>query len=374
MIALTRILIKLFAYGFYKLHSGLLLSLFVSVIIYFFFIEVLNKTHLPAEHILEHHLVLVLEFVSNPVMMGVIFSFWLIYTIKSWKYIAGQLRASEQQFLFYSSTALGKWQQFQSWFIMQLIVLLPLIAFGLFAFIIGILYDHYIIPTLILLYILLLNCISAFIYIVLVNRLTDTNAKNRLLTIIRKWPKPFFSLFLYHIFNTFKLTYSITKFISWLIISSLSLLFFDQQQDLRIVGIIILGFVTAHTILVYHSHEFEKNYLSFSRNFPYSRIRLFIHMAGLYFLLLLPESIWLVYKFGYSVGTGLVLFGLGITLLFRSILYWFTLAMNNYLRVVFTFFIICFLLILHGLLWPLIPLILLISLIAFFQNYYFSNL
>ncbi|MBC7923449.1 MAG: hypothetical protein H7Z75_20415 [Ferruginibacter sp.] len=366
----TRILIKIFASGFYRAHSGLLLSLFITVVIYFFFVGVLNQNHFTPDQIIVHNLKLVLTFVSDPIMTGIIFIVWLMYTVKSWQYIAGQLLVANQQFLFYSSTSFNRTKQFKSWFIVQLIVSLPIVGFGLFAVIIGIIFNYQVIPAVIPLYLLLLTSISAFLYVRLMNRLVDGDTQFYARQAVRNWPKPFFSLFLYRIFVNAKLTYGITKLISWLILIYIYDSFADVNGDLRVAGFVILGVVSAHAILIYQSHDFEKNDLSFSRNFPYSRIKLFVNFTGLYFLLLLPESLWLFTTFGLAVATELLLFGLSIALLFRSLLYGFGQSMGNYLRLVFGLFVLLYVMILFGLLWILIPVNLFVAGVVFYRNYY----
>lgn len=367
---LTKVLIKIIAKGFYREHSGLLLFLFVTIIIYFFFINVLNQTHLTPDQIILYNSSLVLAFVSNPIMMEIVFISWLIYTIKSWQYVAGQLLAADQQFLFYSSTALNKANQFKSWFLVQLIILLPVVGYGLFALIIGIVFNHYVIPALILLYILLLTAISAVLYVRLVNRLMEADRQPYLLKITQNWRKPFFSLFLYHVFDKLKLAYILTKILSGLTITGLLYFLFDVNQDLRVAGIIILAVITAHTILIYQEHRFKETFMSFFRNLPYHRGRLFIDFSGVFLLLLLPESIWLLTNFNATIAIPALLFGLSTALLFRSLLYWFGLNMRSYLRWIGVLFLLFQLLIMSGFLWVLVPINLAVSYALFYRNYY----
>src|ERR1700748_1163931 len=112
--SLTNILMKIFATGFYRAHAGILA---VGFFVMFGMVE-------PGQ-LLHYHKTLILAFVSSPVMMLVVFAGWLIYAIKSWHYVLGQIGAVNQQFLFYSSNAYSRRQQLCGWFITQLIILLP---------------------------------------------------------------------------------------------------------------------------------------------------------------------------------------------------------------------------------------------------------
>ncbi|WP_375436339.1 hypothetical protein [uncultured Hymenobacter sp.] len=111
---LTRALIKIVATGFYRQHTGFLLSLFVLVFINFFYTNVLNQTHLTREQLLQTALKLVISSVSEPLGVVLLFGLFLLYSWKSWQYVAGRLQGVDVQFLYYSSTALRWTRQVQS--------------------------------------------------------------------------------------------------------------------------------------------------------------------------------------------------------------------------------------------------------------------
>src|SRR5688572_23346782 len=103
---LTSVLIKIFVKGFYRAHSGFFLFFFVSVIIYCFFIEVLNKTHLPAADIVPNHLIIVLSIITSPHVLIFVSFLWLAYSVKTWQYIKLEFGQASNQFLHYSINAL----------------------------------------------------------------------------------------------------------------------------------------------------------------------------------------------------------------------------------------------------------------------------
>ncbi|PIQ20859.1 MAG: hypothetical protein COW65_12540 [Cytophagales bacterium CG18_big_fil_WC_8_21_14_2_50_42_9] len=370
---LSRTLIKIFAKGFYRVHAGLLLALFIIIFIYFLFINVLEQTRITPEERLMYNLSLVLAFITNPVVMAVVFILWLIYTVKSWQYVAGQLRLADQQFIFYSSTAMPQVHQFKSWFLVQAIILLPIISYGLFSLAIGIMFDYFVMPVIILLYILLLTVVSALVYIKWLNKLRETENQSYLLKIAARWRKPFFSLFIYHVFAKLKLAYGLTKILSGIAIAGLLHFFSDVKQDIRVAGIIVLTVITAHTILIYQEHRFKEIYMGFSRNLPYRRRKLLADYIFLFILLLLPESIWLLVHYKVLPATGLFLFGLSTALLFCSLLYWLGLNMRKYLRWVGGLFLLFLLLIMFGCLWFLVFLNLGVAFLLFYRNYYAYN-
>jgi len=208
----------------------------------------------------------------------------------------------------------------------------------------------------------------------MVNNLIREKNTSWIFSIIRYWRKPFFSLFIYHVFDKLKLTYVLTKLLSYVAIIGILFSFADVKHDPRVAGLIILGVITAHTILIYQQHRFELTYLSMARNFPYSIGNLYINYVLSYLVLLLPESIWLFLSFNAITAIGLLLLSLSLVLLFHCLLYKLGLAMNKYLPLILSLFILNFCLILFGLMWLLMPVCILVSFIVFYLNYYKAEL
>lgn len=357
--ALNNILSKIFVNGFYRTHAGIFLFAFLIM-----------AGVVPPGQLLLYHRSLMLAFVSSPLMMGAVFIIWLLYTFKCWHYVAGKLFESDQQFLFYSSNSYKEVKQFKGWFYVQLAILLPIAAYGLIAVGVGIYYQFYLIPLLILFYLFLLTACSAYLYRYLVNRLVDGSKQTWLLRLSNNWNKPYFSLYVYHVFDQMKFGYLIIKALSWLIITGVFYLFADVSHDVRVAGIAMLAVITAHSFLVFNDHSFENTYLGFSRNLPYSRGRLFFNSAGVYVLLLFPETIWLFSRFNPLIATELLLLGISTVMLFRSLLYWIGQDMDKYLQWIMGLFIVLFWIILFRLIWFLIPLNLFVAWLLFYNNYY----
>ncbi|MBE9463588.1 hypothetical protein ACFP1I_11705 [Dyadobacter subterraneus] len=367
---MTRILLKTFAAGFYKVHAGLLLTLFVTLFINFFFTNVLNQTHLNKEQILLNNLKLVLTSVSNPVAMGILFVIWLGYTIKSCQYVSAQLALNQYQFMFYSCNAMSLKKQFLSWFIIQSVISIPILALGFFAMGVGIAFHYFFIPILIPVYQMILLSGSAFYYTRLVNNLTEKKSEPYIPDLIRKFPKPVFSLFLYQIIYRFKLTFAITKVISAIVIIGMYVLFPDNKNDIRIAGISILSVIAAHTVLIYQSNEFERSYLSFCRNFPLSKKKMYLQFVLLYLLLILPEIILFFFLNTPLIAVRISILGLSFALLLRTILYHQNPKMGSYLKKVFGLFIFSALIVMFGGLSFLTVLCVGVSVFIFDRRYY----
>lgn len=357
--SLTKILTKIFANGFYRVHAGLFL---------FAFLVMIGAVD-PGE-LFNYHKTLMLAFISSPVMLLVVFAVWLLYSIKTWHYTIGQLFAINQQFLFYSVTAFNKRQQIQSWMLVQAVMLLPVVVYGIIAVIVGLSYHYIVGPVVIILYLVFLTWAGAYLYTTLINRQIDGGRQSLLLRWSAKWRKPYYSLFIYHVFDNMKVRYVITKFISYLVVNGVFLLFADVQHDVRVAGIAMLSIAIAHSVIIFEERRFEDTYLSFVRGLPLTRLRLFGGFALVYLVLLLPEGIWLFSRFSPLLAAELLVFGLSIVLLLHSLLYWLGLNMDKYLPYVLGLFMVLFWVILFKQIAALVLINVAIGFLVFYYNYY----
>jgi uncharacterized membrane protein len=356
---LTNVLLKIFARGFYRAHGGMFCFL---LFVMFGMVE-------PSQ-LLNYHKTLMLAFITSPLMMAVVFLVWLIYTFKCWHYIAGQVFALHQQFLFYSSSSYQKPKQFISWFILQANISLPVLVYAAISMGVGVKHHFYLPVVFILLYLMLLTALSALFYMRLVNQLVDGSTQSIILKLTKSWKKPYFSLFIYHVFDQLKLKYIITKTLSYLIITGVFLMFADVSHDIRVAGIALLAIAVSHSVMIFDERQFEETFLIFAKGLPYSRLKLFMRFLAVYFALLLPEAIWLFVRFSPPMALGLLTFGLSLTVLFHSLLYKLGLDMEKYMSWILGLFMVLFWVIMFKLIWPLMVLILLVAYWIFYSNYY----
>ncbi|MFD2786410.1 hypothetical protein [Hymenobacter rubripertinctus] len=345
---LTRVLVKVMANGFYRQHTGLLLTLFILIFTNFFYTNVLNQTHLTPAQIVENALKLAITTVSEPLGVVLLFGLFFGYTVKSCQYVAGRLQAVDVQFLFYSSNALPRPQQVRSWAVVQSIIALPIIVLGGYALLVGLAFGYWLVPLLIPVYLLGLLGASALYYTHLLNNTAAGPDQASRLPWLRRWPKPFFSLFLYEIVARKRLAYGITKALSVVIIAGFFSVLPDAHTDVRLLALLSLCIALAHVVLVYQSSEFELFYLRFARNLPYSRWQLYGQQAALFGCLVLPEIIWFLVAGQFRQGLVGILLLLSVLMLFRTLLYRIGQRMTCYLRTAFGLFIVFLLLNLFG--------------------------
>lgn len=367
---LANVLVKTLGKDFYRSHAGFFLFFFITFLMYFFFINVLNETHIPPEELIVYNLILVLTFVGNPFIAILIFIVWLIYTVKSWNYITGQLLITNNAYLFYSSTSFSRSKQFLNWLILQWFVSIPLISYGLFSIVVGAIFNHYIIPAFVLLYLMLLTSITSGLYVWKINRLKEFAGQSLLLKKINFLRKPFFSLFLFYMVDKLKLKYIVTKTFSLFIISGFFYLFPNEIKDMRLKCIVVLCLILAHIVLIYDFFRFEDTFLKFARNLPNSPIKIFTNYALLYLMLLLPESLYILFNFEFLEAMFLVLLEFTTALLFYSLLYCIGLNMSKFIKWLFFLSLLMCLIAMFNVFWILIPINLIFSFIIVYKRYY----
>ncbi|WP_339071045.1 hypothetical protein [Chitinophaga sp. 212800008-4] len=367
---LTIVLTRIFSRGFFKIHAGLLLFLFVTFVSYAFFINTAGDVR--AEFLSYFQQLITITLISNPFILLLFFIVCLIYNIKSWQYVMLQLAAGEQQFIFYSANAMPVRKQFISWFYVQLLINAPAFVYAIFALCIGCIWHHYLFPVIIFLYLLILTTAGAVIYIQQSNRFIDTPSPSSwLLRFTMQWRKPLFSLFIYHILDKKKIVYILTKVATAIIIGSHFFHFLeDMPQDLRVAGLAMLLIVMAHAVLIFQEQQFEQYYLGFLRNFPYSRARIFVYSLLTHVILLLPELSWLLFSFRFPNSILLFLSALGYTQLLRSICYYYGDHMRKYLLTVFLLFGGLFWSIMYNGIYWLLPVSFAAAYLLFYRRYF----
>ncbi len=332
---ITTTLIKIFVKGFYKVHSGLLLFLFNAFIINFFFTEILNQTHISPENRFEFNLKLVLTFVSSPIMMGLVFMGWILFTIKSWSYVSAQFALPSNRFLFYSITASAKSRQFMSWFTVQFIISLPIVCYGVFSLAIGIYLGYYFSSLVILVFVVGLCLVSATYYVLLLNTPENTGNITVFLEFITSIKKPFFALFIFQLLYQEKTMLLITKAIALGILCSGAILLRSDPDSIIIGGLIMLGVLTSHAVLIYHSFLFELTKLPFLGNMPYSKTKVLIDQMALWLVLFLPECFWLIFNFQLTSILALLVLCVSSALFFKYLLHYLQGAMRRYIYWIF---------------------------------------
>lgn len=358
---------KIFVDGFYRTHAGMLVFLFVILVSYCLFINTLGTVR--PDQIDFWQFFFTISLVSNPLIL----TFYLIgsslYAYKSLKYVLNQTALPQQEFLYYSFTSATKKQQFMTWCAVQAYIFIPVLCYTLYAITIGLIFGFYLISIGILLFQVLLIMACAYICLKENNRLIEANKPGWLIRIGRKWNKPVFLLYSFQVFNQSKLAYVLTKLLSWVLISSVLLVFTDLNDDSRLLMLITSCIVVAHVVLIYQEKVFNNRYLSFLPNFPFTKEKVFFSFCLNYLVLLLPEICWIFSGFGILTSFGLIAFAFSVILLFRSLLMLNAVQIKGFLIRVFCLFFLFYLFIMFGFGLILIPLNVIVAWVLFKRNY-----
>jgi len=358
---------KIFVDGFYRTHAAMLVFIFVMLMSYCLFINTLGTVR--PDQIDFWQFFFTISLVSNPLIL----TFYLIgsslYAYKSLKYVLNQAALPQQEFLYYSFTSATKKQQFITWCVMQAYIFIPVLCYTLYAISIGLIFGFYLISIGILLFQALLIMACAYICLTENNRLIEANKPGWLIRISRKWNKPVFLLYSFQVFNQSKLAYVLTKLLSWVLISSVLVVFADLKNDSRLLMLVTSCIVVAHVILIYQEQVFNNRYLSFLPNFPFTKEKVFFSFCLNYLVLLLPEICWIFTNFGILTSFELIAFAFSAILLFRSLLLLNAIQIKGFLIWVFSLFFLFYVFIMFGFGLILTPLNVIVAWIFFKCNY-----
>ncbi|KQM67248.1 hypothetical protein ASE74_07225 [Pedobacter sp. Leaf216] len=172
---------KIFVDGFYRIHAGMLVFIFVILISYCLFINTLGTVR--PEQIDFWQFFFTISIVSNPLILTFYLVGSTLYAYKSLKYVLDQMALPQQEFLFYSFTASARKSQFKRWVMVYSYIFLPVLSYTLYALTIGLVFGFYIISIGILLFQLLLIAGSAYICLKENNRLVEVNKSSWLIRI-----------------------------------------------------------------------------------------------------------------------------------------------------------------------------------------------
>lgn len=358
---------KIFVGGFFRTHGGMLVFIFVVFVSYCLLINTLGVV--PADQIDFWQFFFSISLVSNPIIMAIYLFGSCLYIYKSLNYLLGQLALPQHVFLKYSFTSLSKGQQFKSWFAVQAYIFLPIFFYTLYAVTIGIVFKYYFFSLLILLFQLLLVVIGAYICLKESNNLILNDKANTTTRLTKKWDKPIFFLYNFQIFNNSKLAYVLTKLTSYALLCSIFMVFGDVKDNFKLLMLVTSCIVLAHVILTYQERIFNRRFLSFIGNFPFSKEKMFFGFCLNYLVLLLPEMCWLFTNFNTLTAINLILFIFSIILLFRSLLLLNTMQIKRFLVVVFCLFFAFYFFILFGFGLILIPINIAFAWALFKRNY-----
>lgn len=291
------ILIKIFAKGFYKKYTKAFLLGFCMFFSYCIFIQTAGEFLTETNDFWT--MLISLKVATDPIFIGL---FWLIaflYAIVFLKYIRSQLLQEKNSFLHYTLNGMKSRTRRIYWGIVVILGFLPMILYSSYSLFIG----YYLANDLKGIYsIIYLSglVIIAVLYIDHFRIPTMTDREGLILSYSTKFNKGQLNLLnLYSHINNNLGTFIASKSLGLFTIFVLASLFDikDSQNDIRYVIYLALTLACVNSVLLYKDFVFEGQSMTFTLNFPSSKLKRFLLPIPYYLILILPEIVYTAFIF-----------------------------------------------------------------------------
>lgn len=359
---IAKILQSVLVNHFYKLNAGFFIFIFFALF------GVVRGGQL-----IEFHLGLIQAILSGPLFLFMIICIWGLYTIKCINYITKRMMEPSLSFL----TCLNRLPKKQVWGWMCFVhfeVSLPVLAYVSTIVIVAMKAHQYQQALIIVISNILFFLGAVLLYF----KTLQSHSTETLLSRIRipalPFNKPFFLLPLYYIWQERKLMYLLTKIFTLVYLYGFIQFYEPYRYDIRPVLLSFLLIITAHGTLIYQIRNFENEYLLFTRNLPISILKRFFQSIGLYFVLMLPELlfIWKGFPLHFSLidYAQIILIVLSLPAFLHAILYTSIMNSDEYMKIVFALITTLFFLILYDLGILVFVFVLILAFVFFYFHFY----
>ena len=364
--SITRtILIKSFVKPFYRQHAGLFVFIFIAL---FGVVGMVDGAGL-----LAFHLSLVQGILNNFSILLLVFIIWLLYAKKTEQFSGNILRHADFSFLQMLSRIERKklyglllWTQF--------LLFLPLVFYMIIIFSAGIYlhaWKNSLLP-LIYLNLLIFSCAGWNLFQIQHPGFSFSPAVRIKLSKSREMP--YWSLLIRYIIKEKKILFTGIKIYSCVILYFMVINQTRVEYDLSMILLFFSLGILGHGVLIYQLRNLEETRLAFYRTVPRSLMNRFLQYALVYFVLLIPEFITILFITpGYLFYKDAVLFiflGYGLLLFLNSLLFIQFFRIKDYLKIILCIFLTVYICILTASL-PFLCAFLLVSSVAIFQSRYY---
>lgn len=359
------LLVKTFVKPFYRQHAGLFVFLFT---IMFGVVSVIDGAKFT-----DYHFFLIQGMMKNSLLFLLVLLVWYLYTKKSEQFVVNILLRPDYTFLNVLSLLDNK-RLYRILVWIQFLLILPVILYASIIFAAGLYMHEYIKCLFILIYIITICLISARWYMFYIQNPGKTTVVMKKIFSFKIRETPYWNLFIRYIGNNKKLLFSGIKLYSC---SVLYLMIVNQTQVEYDLSMIILFYslgILGHGLLIHQLRDMEETRLTFYRTVPLSLLKRFVQYAILYFILLIPEIITIVFLtphyLRFQDAILFILLSYSILLFLNSLLFIKFFRMKDYLKIILCIFFLEYFSVLSGTC-PLLCIFLFISSITvFFSRYY----
>lgn len=277
MSTMFQVLRKSIIVPFYRSHAGLLIFIFL---IMFGTVE--------SRYLVNYHQTLIIGMFTSELFMFSVCVIWTLYSLKILQYSITLLRKPEYAFLT-NLMLVSKPKAFGQMLVIVLFCFLPVVAYSVFIYLLGISEHYYSGSIGIFLFQTMLCCINAYVILLFLrtqHKLSWTLAPFRIPNVGGR-----IGFYISHFAAQEKIALLISKGFS------LALLYIVREatepgDDFRILGLTWVFVLLSHTFLIPKVRMFEDRYLSWTKSLPISSGK----TCGLYFVfyagLMIPELIF----------------------------------------------------------------------------------
>ncbi len=359
MRAILHLMIKALVMPFYKNHAGLLFFVF------FLMFGIVESTQ-----IVFYHQSLIYGMLTSGIFLLIVLTIWLFYQLKSLHFLLKTLREDSYLFLHHLAVLPAK-QSFHCYFAIGFLTFLPVLAYTIAIYAIGIQHQFYLSLVIVFIFQLALLLMNAGVLNFAI-RTQHIASRITLPTLTLPYQRTLIGIYAGYLFKEEKSAVILSK------LFSLTLIYIVKEtleagDDFRIIAITWLFALLSHTYLINKLKVFEDKSLSWTRSLSISTTKTFLTYFFLYDLLMIPELLLLT----GSIGKGLSiisflllpLFSSAFLVALHSYLFKSNLNPDNFLTYLFWLFMICFMLVLSKLIWITTVTLLLISFLLFRKRF-----
>jgi hypothetical protein len=360
-----KILNKSLVAPFYKQNAGLF-AFFI-----FIMFGVVGRAN--GVGLLEYHYSLIQAIMTNIPFLLFTLGAWFLYALKCAQFITDTLGKKEYTFL--NILTLKKpVYTFWKMFVVQTMLLLPILLYVLISVWIGFLHSWWMHVIIILLFSLFLIFAGSWW-----NQHVLYRPGKQFLQMSRNlYPdsaNSFYWLFLIrYIWNSRKTLFLVIKIVNCLVLYGLFRDLSGDHPDLRMLILFYSFALLGHGVLIYIIRAMEESDLRFYRSLPFSLLHRFLQYALFYLVLFIPEILVVISLTPNHIPFGdaifLVFFGYGIIQLLNSLLIIRFFKPSDYLKILSGIFLIIFISILTGIFQGLCVGLFFLSPYIFFRSYY----
>jgi hypothetical protein len=331
------ILLRCFVKPFFRQHAGFFIFLFI--------IMFGAVGRVDGAGLFDYHFSLIRGMLKNPFAFLLILLLWLLYEKKCEQFIQITLRKPEFSFLHMSAQIESK-SLFGMLVMVQTLIFLPVIAYAIIMFVVGVYLKTYTACTVLLFYLVALCLLSARWYLYqFQNPGLFNEIKKRKINLMSA-ETHYWTLLIRYIGENKKLLFVGIKIFSCGILYGMLMNQMGTDYDLNMIVLFFSLGILGHGLLIHQIRDLEETRLRFYRSVPISLFNRFTQYAYFYLILLLPEILTIALltpnHLHYSDALVFIFFSYSVLLFLHSLLLIQFIPMKTYLKIILCLYLIIY--------------------------------